>query len=261
MSQVRSRATPGLPAAFQVCLVVQQPPMSGSGQWGSTSVPKRGCSCQIHVCGMALLKLAGLRGTERRFSPPHGAPALSRYRAVAQLRYLPTHALFNCRKLGRACVPSPNPCPADLAVEPSPSKGYIQAVDKEGRPLCLRCQQPTCQPEQGSKASAWDSRFCSLKCQEEFWIRSNNSYLRAQVFAAEHGVCQLCSVNAQELFLRVRDAPKSQRKNLLDAAWRAKLPLEQVGFHHVSGAVVQSAWMLTNCQFLTVSRYAQRWGE
>lgn len=196
--------------------------------------------------GMTLLKLAGLRGTERRFSPPHGTPALSLYRAVAQLHYLPTHALFNCRKLGRACVPSPNPCPADLAVEPSPSKGYIQAVDKEGRPLCLRCQQPTCQPEQGSKASAWDSRFCSLKCQEEFWIRSNNSYLRAQVFAAEHGVCQLCSVNAQELFLRVRDAPKSQRKNLLDAAWRAKLPLEQVGFHHVSGAVVQSTWMLTN---------------
>lgn len=132
------------------------------------------------------------------------------------------------KKLGRACVPSPNPCPTDLAVEPSPSKGYIQAVDKEGRPLCLRCQHPACQPEQGSKASAWDSRFCSLKCQDEFWIRSNNSYLRAQVFAAEHGVCQLCGVDAQELFLQVRDAPKSQRKSLLDAAWAAKLPLEQL---------------------------------
>ncbi|XP_013202121.2 DNA annealing helicase and endonuclease ZRANB3 isoform X1 [Microtus ochrogaster] len=130
------------------------------------------------------------------------------------------------KKLCRACVPFPKPCPADLALEPSPSKGYIQAVDKEGRPLCLRCQHPTCQPEQGS--SAWDSRFCSLECQEEFWIRSNNSYLRAQVFAAEHGVCQLCGVNAQELFLRVRDAPKSQRKSLLDAAWTEKLPLEQL---------------------------------
>ncbi|XP_075843902.1 DNA annealing helicase and endonuclease ZRANB3 isoform X3 [Microtus pennsylvanicus] len=130
------------------------------------------------------------------------------------------------KKLGRACVLFPKPCPADLALEPSPSKGYIQAVDKEGRPLCLRCQHPTCQPEQGS--SAWDSRFCSLECQEEFWIRSNNSYLRAQVFAAEHGVCQLCGVNAQELFLRVRDAPKSQRKSLLDAAWTEKLPLEQL---------------------------------
>ncbi|XP_051003261.1 LOW QUALITY PROTEIN: DNA annealing helicase and endonuclease ZRANB3 [Acomys russatus] len=132
------------------------------------------------------------------------------------------------KELDRTCVLSPNAGPGDLAVELSPSKGYVQAVDKEGRPLCLRCQQPTCQPEQGPKASAWDSRFCSLKCQEEFWIRSNNSYLRAQVFAVEHGVCQLCSVNAQELFLRVRDAPKSQRKSLLDTAWIAKLPLEQL---------------------------------
>ncbi|XP_027273553.1 DNA annealing helicase and endonuclease ZRANB3 isoform X2 [Cricetulus griseus] len=132
------------------------------------------------------------------------------------------------KKLDKACVPSLNPCQADLTVEPSSSKGYIQAVDKEGKPLCLRCQHPTCQPVQGSKTSTWDSRFCSLKCQEEFWIRSNNSYLRAQVFATEHGVCQLCSMNAQELFLRVRDAPKSQRKNLLDAAWTAKLPLEQL---------------------------------
>lgn len=148
------------------------------------------------------------------------------------------HAVSYCRRLDQACVPSPTPCPADLAVEPSLSKGYIQAVDKEGRPLCLRCQHPTCQPEQGF--SAWDSRFCSLKCQEEFWIRSNNSYLRAQVFEAEHGVCQLCGVNAQELFLRVRDAPKSQRKGLLDAAWTAKLPLEQVRHRRRSGAVVQS---------------------
>lgn len=132
------------------------------------------------------------------------------------------------KKLDSACVPSLNPCPADLTVEPSPSKGYIQAVDKEGRPLCLRCQHPTCQPEQTAKASAWDSRFCSLKCQEEFWIRSNNSYLRAQVFATEHGVCQHCGVDAQELFLRMRDAPKSHRKSLLNAAWTAKLPLEQL---------------------------------
>lgn len=156
--------------------------------------------------------------------------------AVAQPHYVSLHSiLFNCRKPDRARVPSPNPGPADLTAEPSPSQGYLQAVDREGRPLCLRCQHPTCQPEQGSKASAWDSRFCSLNCQEEFWIRSNNSYLRAQVFATEHGVCQLCGVNAQELFLRMRDAPKSQRKNLLDSAWTAKLPLEQVCYHPMSG--------------------------
>ncbi|XP_059961889.1 DNA annealing helicase and endonuclease ZRANB3 isoform X2 [Mesoplodon densirostris] len=129
-----------------------------------------------------------------------------------------------------ACVPFLNPgtAQADLTVKPSTSKGYLQAVDNEGNPLCLRCQQPTCQSKQEHKANAWDSRFCSLKCQEEFWIRSNNSYLRAKVFEIEHGVCQLCNLNAQELFLRLRDAPKSQRKNLLDVTWTSKLPLEQL---------------------------------
>ncbi|XP_069329324.1 DNA annealing helicase and endonuclease ZRANB3 isoform X2 [Eulemur rufifrons] len=129
-----------------------------------------------------------------------------------------------------ACVPFLNPdtAQADLTVKASTSKGYLQAVDNEGNPLCLLCQQPTCQTKQACKANAWDSRFCSLKCQEEFWIRSNNSYLRAKVFETEHGVCQLCNVNAQELFLCVRDAPKSQRKSLLDATWTTKLPLEQL---------------------------------
>ncbi|KAF4026505.1 hypothetical protein G4228_018559, partial [Cervus hanglu yarkandensis] len=127
-------------------------------------------------------------------------------------------------------VPFLNACTArsDLALKASTSRGYLQALDNEGNPLCLRCQQPTCQTKQERKADAWDSRFCSLKCQEEFWIRSNNSYLRAKVFEIEHGVCQLCNLNAQELFLRLRDAPKSQRKSLLDATWTSKLPLEQL---------------------------------
>nr|XP_019586719.1 PREDICTED: DNA annealing helicase and endonuclease ZRANB3 isoform X4 [Rhinolophus sinicus] len=129
-----------------------------------------------------------------------------------------------------ACVPFLDPCvaQADVTVKPSLPKGYLQAVDNEGNPLCLHCQQPTCQTKQECKANAWDSRFCSLKCQEEFWIRSSNSYLRAKVFETEHGVCQLCNLNAQELFLRLRDAPKSQRKNLLDITWTSKLPLEQL---------------------------------
>ncbi|XP_077009778.1 DNA annealing helicase and endonuclease ZRANB3 isoform X3 [Tamandua tetradactyla] len=123
-----------------------------------------------------------------------------------------------------------NPCTdqADLIVKPSAPKGYLQAVDNEGNPLCLHCQQPTCQSKQEGKVNAWDSRFCSLKCQEEFWMRSSNSYLRAKVFEIEHGVCQLCNLNAHELFLRLRDAPKSQRKNLLDITWTSKLPLEQL---------------------------------
>ncbi|KAM5280100.1 DNA annealing helicase and endonuclease ZRANB3 [Ctenodactylus gundi] len=131
----------------------------------------------------------------------------------------------------RACIPSLNPstAQAELDVKASTSKGYLQAMDTEGNPLCLYCQNPTRQiKQQECETNAWDSRFCTLKCQEEFLIRSNNSYLRARVFEIEHGVCQLCNMNAQELFLHVRDAPKSQRKNLLDATWTSKLPLEKL---------------------------------
>ncbi|XP_040827436.1 DNA annealing helicase and endonuclease ZRANB3 isoform X3 [Ochotona curzoniae] len=129
-----------------------------------------------------------------------------------------------------ACVPSLNPCAAqaDLNGKSFTSKGYLQAVDTEGNALCLHCQRPTCQTKPECSASAWDARFCSLKCQEEFWIRSNNSYLRAKVFETERGVCQLCNVNAHELFLRLKGAPASQRKDLLDATWSSTLPLEQL---------------------------------
>lgn len=108
------------------------------------------------------------------------------------------------------------------------SKGYLQALDSQGNPLCLSCQQPTAQLEPGCQARAWDTRFCSHACQEDFSIRSSQSYLRTKVFEIEHGVCQLCNQNAQELYLSIRDAPKSQRKKLLESSWMSHLPLGQV---------------------------------
>uniref|UniRef100_A0A8C0AV64 Zinc finger RANBP2-type containing 3 n=1 Tax=Buteo japonicus TaxID=224669 RepID=A0A8C0AV64_9AVES len=108
------------------------------------------------------------------------------------------------------------------------SKGYLQALDSQGNPLCLSCQQPTAQLEPGSQARAWDTRFCSHACQEDFSIRSSQSYLRTKVFEIEHGVCQFCNQNAQELYLSIRDAPKSQRKKLLGSSWMSHLPLGQL---------------------------------
>ncbi|NXW70719.1 ZRAB3 endonuclease, partial [Hirundo rustica] len=105
------------------------------------------------------------------------------------------------------------------------SKGYLQALDKRGTPLCLSCQRPTAGPRAGR---AWDTRFCSHACQEDFSIRSSQSYLRSKVFQIEHGVCQRCRHNAQELYLSVRDAPGSQRKQLLESSWMSHLPLGQL---------------------------------
>uniref|UniRef100_A0A8C5SND6 RanBP2-type domain-containing protein n=1 Tax=Laticauda laticaudata TaxID=8630 RepID=A0A8C5SND6_LATLA len=116
-----------------------------------------------------------------------------------------------------------------VAVEEcSSSKGYLQAVNNEGNPLCLSCQKPTIQVEPNSTYTAWDTRFCSLKCQEDFFFYTNNSYLRTKVFEIEHGVCQLCGLNAQEFYLCLRDAPRSQRKDLLEKSWMSKLPLKQL---------------------------------
>ncbi|NXO01336.1 ZRAB3 endonuclease, partial [Rhinopomastus cyanomelas] len=107
-------------------------------------------------------------------------------------------------------------------------KGYLQALNSQGNPLCLSCQQPTVQLEPGSQAQAWDTRFCSHACQEDFSIRSSQSYLRTKVFEIEHGVCQFCNQNAQELYLTIRDAPKCQRKKLLESSWMSQLPLGQL---------------------------------
>uniref|UniRef100_A0A8C4VBD2 Zinc finger RANBP2-type containing 3 n=1 Tax=Falco tinnunculus TaxID=100819 RepID=A0A8C4VBD2_FALTI len=88
-------------------------------------------------------------------------------------------------------------------------KGYLQALDSQGNPLCLRCQQPTAQLEPGCQSQAWDTRFCSHACQEDC-------------------VCQFCNQNAQELYLSIRDAPKSERKKLLESSWMSHLPLGQL---------------------------------
>ncbi|XP_006018446.1 DNA annealing helicase and endonuclease ZRANB3 isoform X1 [Alligator sinensis] len=117
---------------------------------------------------------------------------------------------------------------AEVEEDPSIKKGYLQAVDNKGNPLCLNCQHPTVQLDQHCKSSDWDTRFCSHACQEDFLIRSSNSYLRTKVFEIERGICQLCKQNAQELYLNIRDAPKSQRKKLLDSTWMSQLPLRQL---------------------------------
>ncbi|NXO72398.1 ZRAB3 endonuclease, partial [Phainopepla nitens] len=124
--------------------------------------------------------------------------------------------------------------PSALAAGPagaagcSLSRGYLQALDGQGTPLCLSCQQPTAQAPPGVPARAWDTRFCGHACQEDFSIRSCQSSLRTKVFQVEHGVCQGCQHNAQELYLSIRDAPRSQRKQLLESSWMSHLPLAQL---------------------------------
>ncbi|XP_033471700.1 DNA annealing helicase and endonuclease ZRANB3 isoform X2 [Epinephelus lanceolatus] len=107
--------------------------------------------------------------------------------------------------------------------KPSSESGYLQAVDSEGVPLCLSCQQAC-----STTGGAWDTRFCSHKCQEEFQLRSSQTYMRTRVLEAEQGICQHCGLHAHDLFLKVRDAPPSQRKDMLENTWLAQLSLKQL---------------------------------
>ncbi|XP_024150286.1 DNA annealing helicase and endonuclease ZRANB3 isoform X1 [Oryzias melastigma] len=107
--------------------------------------------------------------------------------------------------------------------QPPTEAGYLQATDSHGVPLCLSCQQAC--PTTGGP---WDTRFCSLNCEKEFLLRSSQTYMRSQVLEAEQGVCQHCGLHAHDLFLKIRDAPPSQRKEMLENTWLAQLPLKQL---------------------------------
>ncbi|KAM6892976.1 DNA annealing helicase and endonuclease ZRANB3 [Lycodopsis pacificus] len=107
--------------------------------------------------------------------------------------------------------------------QPLSESGFLQAVDSEGVPLCLSCQQAC-----STTGGAWDTRFCSHRCQEEFQLRSSQTYMRSRVLEAERGVCQHCGLHAHDLFLKVHDAPPPQRKDMLENTWLTQLSLKQL---------------------------------
>lgn len=67
------------------------------------------------------------------------------------------------------------------------------------------------------------------RCQEEFLLRSSQTFMRSRVLEVEKGICQHCGLHAHELFLKVRDALPSQRKEMLENTWLAQLSIKQVG--------------------------------
>ncbi|XP_008943639.1 PREDICTED: DNA annealing helicase and endonuclease ZRANB3 [Merops nubicus] len=174
------------------------------------------------VAAASLSKASSSGGSVRLISRERGG-CLTDNSAAAEQSARATKSLSEGRE-----GPPALPLEQAQAEGSSQPKGYLQALDSQGNPLCLSCQQPTAQGEPGCQARAWDTRFCSHACQEDFSIRSSQSYLRTKVFEIERGVCQFCHRNAQELYLSIRDAPKSQRKKLLESSWMSHLPLGQL---------------------------------
>ncbi|NWR27534.1 ZRAB3 endonuclease, partial [Tachuris rubrigastra] len=174
------------------------------------------------VAAASLSKAASTGGSVRLISRARGAGPKKENAPAEQP---PDWALFSAARLLSDAGEGPS-APHSEHSEGSPlSPGYLQALDSQGTPLCLSCQRPPPLPP-GSRA--WDTRFCSHSCQEDFCIRSSHSYLRTKVFQVERGLCQFCHHNAQELYLRVRDAPRGRRKELLENSWMSRLPLGQL---------------------------------
>ncbi|XP_030065313.1 DNA annealing helicase and endonuclease ZRANB3 [Microcaecilia unicolor] len=157
---------------------------------------------------------------ETTFSIKNGAPASGQTGDSAIQMF--------CKDGRDAEVPCSGAFQPSLTLDPSKFKDYVQVVDNEGKPLCLHCQQPSSRFDEECQSSTWETSFCSQKCHEDFLVRSSQGYMRAKVFETEHGVCQQCGLTAQELYLCVRDAPKSQRKSLLESTWLSQLPLDQL---------------------------------
>ncbi|XP_048024135.1 DNA annealing helicase and endonuclease ZRANB3 isoform X2 [Megalobrama amblycephala] len=111
---------------------------------------------------------------------------------------------------------------SSVHIETNTTAGYLQAVDSAGTPLCLSCQKPS------GEHRGWAGGFCSPACMEDFQLRSNQGYMRARVLETEQGVCQHCGLNAHQLYMQVRDAPHTHRKEMLDNTWLAQLPLKQL---------------------------------
>ncbi|XP_058889852.1 DNA annealing helicase and endonuclease ZRANB3 isoform X2 [Acipenser ruthenus] len=146
----------------------------------------------------------------------------SRMKVAQQTNAIPARAEGESVNGTTQSVASSSAMPSQTAAD-SQEKGYLQALDAEGNPLCLCCQLPSLQVN-----TAWDTRFCSQRCQEEFLVRSNQSYMRAKVFETERGVCQQCNLHAQELYQRIKDAPRVSRKDILENTWMSQLSLNQL---------------------------------
>lgn len=59
-----------------------------------------------------------------------------------------------------------------------------------GRNLCRWCQ---------TEVPPSRKTFCSAKCVVEWRLRTDAGFVRAQVFARDHGVCALCGLDTEEL--------------------------------------------------------------
>lgn len=68
------------------------------------------------------------------------------------------------------------------------------------------------------------STYCSFECAEEGRLKRGGMYsssnIRSQIFTLESGICQLCHIDANAIFLRISSLQPAERLNaLINAGW------------------------------------------
>ena len=82
-------------------------------------------------------------------------------------------------------------------------------IGPNGRVLCRWCNL---------EVPAGRRTFCSDWCVHEWRLRTDPGYLRDQVFARDHGICRLCTVDTHAAWLELKRARGGHRLKLL-AHW------------------------------------------
>jgi len=91
-------------------------------------------------------------------------------------------------------------------------------------------QKPTAAADGAQGECAWcqkkcppGSAFCSPACEEKHRVKSSMAAARNQIFAVEHGVCQVCGLDAHALFERVKAmSPPERHQELLRAGFKER---------------------------------------
>ena len=92
---------------------------------------------------------------------------------------------------------------------------------KESAENCQYCQKPLSESSKRKKVATWESYFCSYDCYKSRRIRAGHD-IRETLFELERGVCQICGLDAHDMFRRFNALTStSQRKRFLSKHWPA----------------------------------------
>ncbi|CAM8971617.1 unnamed protein product [Rhodiola kirilowii] len=94
-------------------------------------------------------------------------------------------------------------------------KEYTQGWSSMDEPLCKLCQRP-CRNNNAKTPEYLEDLFCSLRCYDEYRVRTSNRSLRQELFHLEHGVCTSCELDCHNLVKRLKPLSLTRRREYVE---------------------------------------------